>query len=37
MARGLAKDQGDGTLVWEIDATQPGTFKVNGMDLMGMQ
>lgn len=37
MARGLAKDQGDGTLVWEIDATQPGTFKINGMDLMGMQ
>lgn len=37
MARGLAKDQGDGTLVWDIDATQPGTFKINGMDLMGMQ
>ncbi len=37
MARGLAKDQGDGTLVWELDATQPGTFMVNGMDLMGMQ
>lgn len=37
MARGLAKDQGDGTLVWELDATEPGTFKINGMDLMGMQ
>lgn len=37
MARGLAKDQGDGTLVWDLDATQPGTFKINGMDLMGMQ
>jgi hypothetical protein len=37
MARGLARDQGDGTLVWEIDATQPGTLKINGMDLMGMQ
>jgi hypothetical protein len=37
MARGLAQDMGDGTLVWELDATVPGTFKVNGMDLMGMQ
>lgn len=37
MARGIAQDQGDGTLVWDIDATQPGTFKINGMDLMGMQ
>lgn len=37
MARGLAKDQGDGTLVWDIDASTPGTFKVNGMDMMAMQ
>ena len=37
MARGLAKVQPDGSLLWEIDATQPGTLKVNGMDLMGMQ
>lgn len=37
MARGLAKDAGDGTLVWEIDATEPGTFRINGMDLLGLQ
>lgn len=37
MARGLAKPMPDGTLVWEIDASQPGTLKINGMDLMGMQ
>ena len=37
MARGLAKVQPDGSLLWEIDATVPGTLKVNGMDLMGMQ
>ena len=37
MARGLAKEQPDGSLLWEIDATQPGTLMVNGMDLMGMQ
>lgn len=37
MARGIATVQEDGSLLWEIDATQPGTFKINGMDLMGMQ
>lgn len=37
MARGLAKQGPDGLLTWEIDATQPGTLMVNGMDLMGMQ
>ena len=37
MARGLAKEQPDGSLLWEIDATQPGTLLINGMDLMGMQ
>ena len=37
MARGLAKVQPDGSLLWEIDATQPGTLVINGMDLMGMQ
>ncbi|HMO09401.1 MAG TPA: hypothetical protein PKD10_17415 [Paracoccaceae bacterium] len=37
MARGIAQVQADGSLLWEIDATKPGTFKVNGMDLMGMQ
>jgi hypothetical protein len=37
MARGIARVQDDGSLLWEIDATRPGTFKINGMDLMGMQ
>lgn len=37
IARGIAQVQDDGSLLWEIDATQPGTFKINGMDLMGMQ
>jgi hypothetical protein len=37
MARGLAKEQADGSLLWEIDASQPGTLLINGMDLMGMQ
>jgi hypothetical protein len=37
MARGLAQEQADGSLLWDIDASQPGTFKVNGMDLMGLQ
>ncbi|MGQ0566192.1 MAG: hypothetical protein ACT4OK_14150 [Gemmobacter sp.] len=37
MARGLAREQPDGSLLWEIDATEPGTLKVNGLDLMGMQ
>lgn len=34
MATGLAKKEGD-TLVWEIDASQPGSLKINGNDLMG--
>lgn len=34
MAMGLAKDEG-GTLVWDLDFSQPGSFKVNGTDLMG--
>ena len=37
MARGLAKQQPDGSLLWEIDASKPGTLMINGMDLMGMQ
>lgn len=37
MARGLAVSGPDGSLVWDIDATVPGTLKINGMDLMGMQ
>ncbi|MFT4148989.1 MAG: hypothetical protein QM656_02240 [Paracoccaceae bacterium] len=34
MAMGLARDE-NGTLVWEIDASTPGSLKVNGTDLMG--
>lgn len=37
MARGIARVQEDGSLLWEIDASRPGTLKINGMDLMGMQ
>ncbi len=37
MAVGIAQQQPDGSLLWDIDATEPGTLKVNGMDLMGMQ
>ena len=37
MARGLAKQQDDGSLLWEIDASRPGTLLVNGMDLMSLQ
>ncbi len=36
MASGMAKPGADGQLVWEIDATAPGTFLVNGTDLMAM-
>ncbi len=37
MAQGLAQQGPNGELVWDLDASVPGTFKVNGMDLMGMQ
>jgi hypothetical protein len=37
IARQFATEQADGSLVWDIDASVPGTLKVNGMDLMGMQ
>ncbi len=36
MAQGMAKPGDDGTLVWEIDATTPGTLLVNGVDMMAM-
>lgn len=36
MAQGMAKPGPDGTLVWEIDATQPGTLLINGVDMMAM-
>lgn len=35
-ARGLARPGPDGALVWEIDATTPGSVLVNGLDLMGL-
>ncbi len=35
MATGLAKTDADGALVWEIDASVPGSLKVNGNDMMG--
>jgi hypothetical protein len=37
IARQFATEQADGSLVWDIDASVPGSLKVNGMDLMGMQ
>lgn len=37
VAQGLAKPGTDGALLWEIDASTPGSLLVNGMDLMGMQ
>ena len=37
MAQGMATRGPAGELVWEIDATTPGSLKVNGMDMMGGQ
>ena len=34
MAMGMARDEG-GTLVWDIDASTPGSLKVNGTEMMG--
>ena len=36
MAQGMATTGGQGELVWEIDASQPGTLLVNGTDMLGM-
>jgi hypothetical protein len=36
MAASMGKPGPDGQLVWEIDATAPGTLLVNGTDLMAM-
>lgn len=36
IAQGMAKPGENGALVWEIDATTPGTLLVNGTDLMAM-
>ena len=36
MAKGMAQPGVDGTLVWEIDASVPGTLLVNGADLSMM-
>ncbi len=37
MAQALGQPGPDGALVWDIDATTPGSVKVNGMDMMGGQ
>ena len=34
MAQGMAKTE-DGKLVWEIDASKPGSVLVNGTSVMG--
>jgi hypothetical protein len=36
MAQGMAKPGSDGALVWDVDASVPGTLMVNGTDLMAM-
>ena len=36
MAQGMAKPGPDGSLIWEIDATRPGTLLINGVDMMTM-
>lgn len=36
IAQGMAQAGANGALVWEIDASVPGTLKVNGTDLMMM-
>jgi hypothetical protein len=36
MAQGMASPGDAGALVWEIDASTPGTLLVNGTDLMAM-
>ena len=36
MMRGMGKVGGVGELVWKLDATEPGTFKVNDLDLSAM-
>ena len=36
MAQGMAAPGDDGALVWDIDASTPGTLLVNGVDMMAM-
>ncbi len=36
MARGIAKQGGVGELIWKLDGTQPGTLKVNDLDLSAL-
>ena len=35
MAQGMAKAGANGELIWEIDASTPGSLSVNGMNMMG--
>lgn len=36
MARGIAKPGGVGELIWKLDGTVPGTFKINDLDLSAL-
>ena len=36
VARGIAKTGGVGELVWKLDGTTPGVFKINDLDLSAM-
>jgi hypothetical protein len=36
MAQGMGTPGPDGETVWEIDASTPGSLKINGVDMMGM-
>lgn len=37
MAQAMGQPGPEGQLVWEIDASTPGSLRINGMDIMGMQ
>lgn len=37
MAQAMGQPGPDGALVWQIDASTPGSLLINGMDMMGMQ
>lgn len=37
MAQAIGQTGPDGQLIWDIDATTPGSLRINGMDMMGMQ
>lgn len=37
MAQAIGQTGPDGELIWDIDATTPGSLRINGMEMMGMQ